>query len=148
MSGLIPEETIRVLRLFNDLSVDLYGITCTLYVPTNTTTVESMDAYTQDHYTFQVYPQVPVWIEWAAKDLKRLRKMGIFMEYEGEMAIIAWFKNTPEIILNSYIKLETKYIPDTYTDIDEFEIVEVIMKSTYDNEIYRCFRIAPRRVKS
>jgi len=143
MSGLLPKDTIDTFRKFNDLAINLYGITCTLYIPTNLTTLEPDDAYTApDDMTFKRYNQVPVWIEWAVKDVKKLRKLGIFSE--DELPIIAWFKNEPAITLQSYITVETRYIPDNF-DTDNFEIVEVLMRNTYDSEIYRCFRLAPLR---
>jgi len=145
LSGILPKETVNVLRTFNDLAVDLYGITCSLFVPTNLTALEPNDAYTAPaDITFKQHNQVPVWIEWSVKDLNKLRKLGIFSE--DQVPILAWFKRFPTVTLNSYIQIETRYIPDHY-DTDRFEIVEVIMRNIYDSEIYRCFRIAPLRRK-
>jgi len=145
MSNLIPRDTVDVIRTFNDLAIDLYGTTCTLFVPTNTTVLEPDDIYTApSSVVYKRYIQVPVWIEWFVKDLRRLRKLGIFSE--EVLPMVAWFKNTPEVIIQSYIKVETRYIPNNF-DTDEFEIVEVLMRNMYDSEIYRCFRMAPRRAK-
>jgi len=143
MSGLIPKATINVFRTFNDLGVKLYGIPCILYVPTNLTALEPNDMYTAPStITYKMYDQIPVWVEWFVKDLHRLRKLGIFIE--GETPILARFPNVPEVILGSYIKVETQYIPDDF-DIDEFEVVDVLMSNTYTDEIYRWFKLAPRR---
>ena len=145
MSNLIPQTTINTIRTFNDLAVKLLGISCTLFVPTNLTVLETNDMYIAPaDIVYKSYPQQPIWIEWAIKDLYRLRKLGIFSEQEAP--IIAWFKNEPEVILGSYVKIETRYIPDSY-DTDEFEVVNVIMKNQYNSEIYRCFKMAPRRAK-
>lgn len=147
MSMLIPSSVLSVVRTFNDIGVDLYGITCTLYVPTNLTLLEPKDAYRApvDH-AYRRYDQVPVWIEWFLKDPHRLRKLGLFLEDDEVPPTIARFKNIPEVIMHSFIKVESKYIPDQY-DTDEFEIIDVIMKNFYDQEVFRAFKIAPRRNK-
>ena len=147
MSMQIPPSVLQVVRTFNDIGVDLYGIVCTLYVPTNLTAIEPKDAYRApaDH-TYRRYDQVPVWIEWFAKDLHRLRKLGIHIE-DGETYIKARFKNNPEVIMHSYIKVDSKYIPDIY-DTDEFELSDVIMNNFYDQEVFRWFKLVPRRNKS
>lgn len=145
MSGLIPDKTVDVLKTFNDLSVDLYGILCTLYIPNNLTSLDGNDMYTTPaEVTYRTYQNQSVWIEWHAKDLERLRKMGIFSEKDAP--IVGYFKNFPEVTLRSYIKVPIRYIPGQY-DTDEFEIVNVIMKSMYNAEVIRAFKLAPRRVK-
>jgi len=146
MSGIIPQRLIDVVKTFNDFGVQIYGIDCTLYVPTNLTALEPNDIYTSPaDVVFKTHYNVPVWIEWFVKDLHRLRKLGVFAE--NEAPIVARFKNVPEVTINSYIKLKSQYIPGTF-DTDEFEVVDVLMKNMYDNEIYRYFKLAPRRRKS
>lgn len=145
MSSMIPQGVLNVVRTFNDIGVELYGVTCTLFVPSNLTPLEPEDAYRAPAaYTFRQYNQVPVWIEWFVKDLHRLRKLGIFAE--KETPTLARFKNVPEVLMHSYIKLESRYIPDNF-DVDEFEIVDVMMKNFYDEEVYKTFKLAPRRNK-
>ena len=143
MSGIIPNATANAFRDFNDLAVNLFGIACDLYIPVNTTVLEINDAYTNPaDRMFKKYSQEKVWINWAVKDLHRLRKLGVFAE--NEAPIIGFFKNFPEVLINSYIKVEIRYIPDRF-DTDEFEVVDVLMKSTYDSEIIRPYKLAPRR---
>jgi hypothetical protein len=145
MSGIIPRETVDIMRSFNDLGVRLYGIRCTLFVPTNLTALEPNDAYTcPEDITYKRHNDVAVWIEWHAKNIVKLRKLGFFAE--GEAPIVARFQNLPEVTINSYIKVETAYIPDSL-DTDEFELVDVIMTNTYDSEIFRYYKLAPRRAK-
>jgi len=53
MSRMIPTETIAALRKFNNVSVDLYGIACDLYIILNsdvedTDEIESQDIYGND----------------------------------------------------------------------------------------------------
>jgi len=144
MSGIIPNETVNSFRGFNDLAVDIYGIDCDLYVALNVTSLEPSDAYMNpSDVVFKNYPQQKVWIKWAVKDVHQLRKLGVFAE--GETPIIAFFKNFPEIVLHSYIKVELQYIPGGF-DTDEFEVVDILMKGTYGSEILRPFKLAPRRV--
>lgn len=146
MSGIIPQRLINVVRTFNDFSVDTYGITCTLFIPTNITPLESKDVYMSpiDDITYTTYYDVKIWIEWFVPNLHRLRKLGVFSE--NESPIVARFMNTPEVTLHSYVKIESLYIPEQF-DTDEFEIVDVMMKNMYDNEIFRYFKLAPRRAK-
>jgi hypothetical protein len=145
MSGIIPQRVIDVVRTFNDFGVEVYGIDCTLYIPTNLTTLEPNDIYTSPtEVTYKTYHDVKVWIEWFVKDLHRLRKLGIFAE--NETPIIARFTNEPEVTIQSYIQIPNRYIPKN-VDTDEFEVVDILMKNTYNNEVYRYFKLAPRRRK-
>ena len=145
MSNQIPVDTVNVLRQFNDLAIDQYGIDVNLYIPNNMTTVESNDAYLcPNDITYTEYLCQRVWIEWFAKDMVKLRKLGLFTE--GEAPIMAWFKNCPEVVLGSYFVIDERYIPDRY-DTDRFEVVDVILRNTYSGEIYKTFKMAPRRQK-
>ena len=150
MSGLIPDRVINTVKTFNDLGVSLYGIECTLFVPTNLTELEPEDIYTSpDDITYKQYgcDDVKIWIEWFVSNVHRLRKLGIFAE--GETPIIARFENYPEVIVGSYVKIKTEYIPDCYNlDTDGFEVVDVLMKNTYNQEVYRYYKMAPRRKKN
>jgi len=144
--GIIPYETIDVIKKFNDLAVDIYGIDCTLYIPNNLTALEPNDAYTDPAtITYRTYSDQKVWVEWFAKDIVRLRKLGIFAE--GELPIIAYFKNYPEVTIKSYIKVPMRYIPGTFNDNDCFEVVDEIMIGTYNTETIRKFKLAPQRRK-
>lgn len=146
MSGLIPKETVNVFRSFNDLTVGLIGVDCDLYIPLNLTSLEHGDAYTSpDDLVFKKYPEQKVWIKWAVKDLRQLRKFGIFAE--GETPIIGFFANDPDVTIQSYIKVEIEYIPNQFST-DEFEVVDALMKGTYGSEVLRPFKLAPRRKRN
>ena len=146
MSGIIPPRLVQVVRTFNDFGVDIYGIECTLYVPTNLTALEPNDIYTAPaDILYKQYEFQKVWITWFVPDLHRLRKLGVFAE--NETPILARFKNFPDVTIQSYIKVESQYIPDSF-DTDEFEVVDVMMKNMYDHEIYRTYKLAPRRKKN
>jgi hypothetical protein len=143
--GVIPDSTIKVLRKYNDLTIQNYGIDCTLYVPTNLTSLEGNDLYTVNtDISYKQYSNQKVWIDWSTKQFDRLRKLGIFNE--GDLPIIAFFKNFPEVLIHSYIVVPIKYIPEIY-DTDSFEIVNVIALNTYNNEVVRSFKLAPKRDK-
>jgi len=145
MSNQIPMGTVDVLRQFNDIAIDQYGIDVNLYIPNNMTAVESNDAYLcPNDITYTEYLCQKVWIEWFAKDMVKLRKLGLFTE--GEAPILAWFKNCPEVVLGSYFVINERYIPYRY-DTDRFEVVDVILKNAYSGEIYKTFKMAPRRQK-
>jgi len=143
---MISQRVIDVVQTFNDLGVGLYGIDCTLFIPTNLTPLEPNDVYTAPaDVVYNKYDNKRIWIEWFVPKLHRLRKLGVFAE--DETPIIARMSTYPEITLQSYVKIQSKYIPEKY-DTDEFEIVDVLMSNMYDNEVYRYYKLAPRRAKS
>jgi len=145
MSMAIPAGVLNVVKTFNDLGVKVFGVPCTLFVPNNLTAVEPKDAYTAPlDITYRQYDNILVWLTWFEKDVHRLRKLGVFAE--GETPSFARFANTPEVRIHSFIKLESKYIPESL-DTDEFELVDVLMPNTYAEEIFRYYKIAPFRRK-
>jgi hypothetical protein len=145
MSNILPQETIDVLRSFNDMIIEQVGIPCTLYVPNNLTALESQDLYTKpDDITFDKYEEQTVWVEWFAKDIVKLRKEGLFTE--DELPITGLFANDPEVTIQSYIEVPIQYILGDYKT-DKFEVVSEILSGTYAHEIYRRFKLAPLRKK-
>ena len=144
MSKMIPQETIDVLRNNNDISVDIYGIECTLNIPANKTAVEGKDAFTtEDDYAYTTYTEHMVVIEWSP-NTKRLRKLGIFTE--EDIPLICWFQNDPEVIVGSYFTIATQYIPDQM-DTDTFEIVDVMIRGMHDKVALRGYVAAPWRAR-
>lgn len=140
---LIPNSTIDALRRAQDLSVENYGIPCTLYIPNNLTTLEPNDVYTNpDDITYDEYTDQKVWIEWYAKDLYKLRKMGVFAEHE--LPVLAYFKNSPIITIKSYITVPMRYVPDSY-GVENWEVVEAVMQGTYSSQTLTRFKMAPLR---
>lgn len=143
---ILPDRTIDMLRKQADLSVNTFGIPCDLYIPNNLDDVEGEDMYaTPGDLTYTVYYDQKVWVEWSAKDIVRLRKLGLFTEKEAP--ITAYFVNVPIITINSYIKIVIRYIPSEYKT-DEFEIVDTLAVGTYNAEVLRRFKLAPRRVNN
>jgi len=144
MAKLVPQATVDALRSFNNISVDNYGITCQLFIPNNTTQNEPTDVYKVPSDTNFFVTKTKVYVEWTP-NMYRLRKLGVFAE--GEIPIICWFKNEPEIALGSYIKLDTQYVPAQY-DRDEFEITDIIIRGIYDAIVLKAYKLVPRRVKT
>jgi len=154
MSNMIPDETVTALRNFNDISVENYGISCTLYIPTNSDTVDANDIYVKpSDYAYTTYSDQKVVIYWSPNQ-KQLRKLGIFTE--DELPIVAFFKNTYkdvagndinlDVIKASYIVINMEFIPEQY-DTEEFEVVDVVIAHAHDATAVRAYKLAPRRVK-
>ena len=142
MSKMIPQETVNALRGFGNISVDIYGIDCTLYVANNWDSVECNDAYFQPSMLTFTEHETLVFIEWSP-DSKRLRKLGLYTEQD--IPLIAWFKNEFDISIGSYFKVNLQYIPIQYKT-DEFEITDVLIKHMHDAEIINAYKAVPRRI--
>jgi len=144
MGRLIPQESIEAFRQFNNLSVENFGIDCQLFVVNDTTRMEPNDVYSKVTDATYCASQTQVFIDWRP-DHKMLRKFGLFTE--GELPIICWFKNNPDVVLGSYIKIDMQYVPKNF-DRDEFEIVDVLIRGIYDAIVLNAYKLAPRRVKT
>lgn len=143
MSKILPQRVVETLKMFNDISVDIYGIECFLFVPNNNTTNEPNDVYSVPSDFNYDAVKTQVFIDWKP-NMKMLRKFGLFAE--KEVPIICWFKNNPEIKLGSYIKINIEYIPDQF-DQDEFEIADILIANMHDAPVVRAYKIVPRRLK-
>ena len=144
MSDMIPQPTIDALRQYADLSVQIYGIDVTLFIPQNKDDVDENNIYTKpSDYIYASFP-ARIFIEWKP-NMNRLRKMGIFSE--ADLPIIGWMKFLPDVVLGSYIQVPVQYTIPNYYETNEFEIVDNLIKGTHDAVIVSCFKLAPRRVK-
>jgi len=154
MSKMIPRETIDVLRQFGDVTVNLYGITATIYVPTNYTTVEKYQVYAEPtDFTYDVYTG-NVWIEWSP-NAKRLRSLGIYTE--DELPILSRFsrfytnslgaKQEVNIVRNTYIEVPIEFVPDKYSHTDRFEVVDTLIGKVHDAVTNKLFQLAPKRTR-
>ncbi len=160
MSKMIPRETIDVFRHQVDVSLDNYGISCTLYIPTNTSydDAEKLDVFAKpSDYEFISY-SAKVFIEWQPS-VYRLKKLGMFVE--GNLPILAWFGNKAtalegsqigqevdiDIVKQSYFEINPEYIPSNFIGADQFEVINPIIKGIHDAVILQGFSIAPRRIK-
>ena len=156
MSDMLPQASVDVFRSFTNVSIDLYGMPCTLYIPTNLTSVLPNDAYTKpSDYTFDEY-DTKVWIEWTPNK-KQLAKLGIFVE-EGDQPMLAHFSNIfktsfqnfqdLDITIGSYFKIDMQYITQFKEYTNEFDVVDVKAVGMANKLITKVFKIAPRRVKT
>jgi len=155
MSRMIPQESVNVLREFVNISLDNYGIDCTLYIPSNASDVEKYDVFAKpSDYTYTQY-SAKVFIDWSP-NIWTLRKYGLFVE--DQTPILAYFGNeavdqneeetTVNIIIGSYIRIEPQFIPNNYKDVEEFEIINIGTPKIHDAVIVQVYSLAPRRVQS
>ena len=156
MSKMIPRRTIDALRIQNDVSVDVWGIPCTLFIPNDLNAQQSGDIYHKDsQYTYDEYTSV-VWVEWNPNQ-HRLRKFGLFSE--KLIPILARFKKTAvsvatglavdvDVIMGSYIVVSIEYVPGKYQDTSEFEVVDTLIGATHDAVVAKIYKLAPRRVNT
>jgi len=160
MSNMIPRRVIDTMRHQVDVSLNAYGIDCTLYIPTTESfnAAEKKDVFsTPDDYEYLSYA-AKVFIEWQPSTY-RLKKLGMFVE--GNLPILAWFGNKAialegseagaevdiDVVRHSYFRMTPEFIPGSYVGVEEFEIVNQIIKNMHDAVILQGFSIAPRRVQ-
>jgi len=160
MSKLIPRETIDVLRQHINIGMDMLGITCTLYIPTTSSlnTAEGLDIYGKNSdLTFLSY-STQCFIEWNPNKY-RLRKLGIYVE--DELPILVWVpllvtalegddigtEVEVDTVQKSYISIAPEFIPEDTTAVQEFEVVDVIVKGTHDAVVLKGFKCVPRRIQ-
>jgi hypothetical protein len=154
MSDMLPQNTVDALRISTDVSIDVYGMDCTLYVPNNLATVLQQDAYTKpSDYTYNTY-YTKVWIEWPAGK-RQLSKNGVFTE--DEIPMKAHFSNAIKdpfgtlndvtITIGSWFKLTAQYIAFNKNATSEFEIVDVLAEHMANKLVKRSFKVVARRVK-
>ena len=155
MSKMIPRRAIDTLRNFNDVSVDVWGIPCTLFIPSTIDAEQSLDIYHRDsQYTTYVEYTTLVWIEWSPS-ISRLRKFGVHAE--KDIPIVARFKgqavNTSgttvnvDVTIGSYVVVSLEYVPGKYQDTNEFEVMDTLVGAMHDAIVSKVFKLAPRRVK-
>jgi hypothetical protein len=146
MSNILPQRIVSALRKQVDVSLKNYGMPCDLYILTNFTTVLSRGAYAApSDKTFSNPYHVNVWVEWSP-NMVHLKNLGMYTE-DQPLPIIARFNNDLEIIVGSYIKLETQYIPDQYDGDEEFEIINIFIGPLQDMGVVKQYLLAPRRKK-
>lgn len=152
----IPQETVDVLRQHLDIVLLAIGIPCTLYVPTTDSYVEAekKDVFsTPSDYSYVQY-QANTWVEWSPSTY-RLKKLGLYTE--DSLPILVWFGNTAvnqdeqvvnvDLVQHSYFVLDAQYIPDNYTEAEEFEIVNIGVRGMHDAMVLKAYSAVPRRKK-
>jgi hypothetical protein len=152
VSRLIPQRVIDGLRQIIDVSTDLAGIDCTLYIPTNYNEVQKEDAYA--HTALYEYAKYTcrVIVTWKPSTY-RLKKLGVFVEDELPILVTLPQKATNkagalvnvDIIQHSYIAVSLEHVPDNKTMGNEFELVDQAIRGMHDAEITRIWKAVPRR---
>lgn len=144
--SLLPLQTINTIRNNINVSIDVAGFDCELFILNN------VRAQERDIYGETPKPQyngpftTRVWVEWRA-DQRRLRSLGITVE--GKTPLIAWVKNNkefPALTMGSYFKVPINYAPDAYK-CENFELVDRVVKQMYNAVVVECWQIAPLRAK-
>ncbi len=152
MSRMVPRRTIDALRKQVDMSIELWGIDCELYVPTNIEDVESLDIYVgpsdmeYDKYTTKVF------IQWSPSTY-RLKNLGVFVE--NELAIIVrlpsqcYDKDSTlvdvDIFKGSYLRIPLEYVPSNLQKYSEFELVDQVISKMHDAAVVKAWKAVPRR---
>ena len=159
MSRMIPQEVVNVMRNYVDVTLNNFGISCHLFVPTlaSYTEFEEKDAYATPEDLEYIHYQCVVFIEWGAS-VYRLKKLGLYTE--GMLPIVARFGNRAtavsgseagevvdvDICKNSYFTIEPEYIPNNYVGAESFELVDEAIRGMHDAVIVKAFSIVPRRI--
>lgn len=152
MSKMIPRNLIDALRQHHDISIDICGFECDLYIPTNMVDVEPLDAYVETEDYEYIHYMGMVFIEWKPS-VYRLKKLGIFVE--GESPLIVKVKRTAiddngetvdvDVIVGSYIKPPIEYIPDNKVKLATFDLTEMIIPKAHDAAIITSWKATARR---
>ena len=153
MSKIIPRETVDTLRHQVDVSLNVFGFPCDLFVPNNLDDIEVLDVYatpanvTWDHYS------VLTFVEWNP-NIHKLKALGIFVE--DEIPLIVYLPNlctndagdevTVDILKQSYIKVPLEFIPNNFQKYTEFELVDQIVHKLHDAVLVQRWKAVPRRV--
>lgn len=140
----LPKETLDTLRSYNDISVDIYGFDCDLFVPNNLNANENDDVYkvaTDNNYTGV---KTKVFVEWTP-NIHKLRKMGIYAD-EGSLPILGWFKELPEVKRGTFVRFREGLVPIHYGTAD-FEVVDIEIRAMYDSAVLQVYKLVPTRRK-
>jgi hypothetical protein len=142
-----------------NVALDIAGIDCTLYIPTNVShgVAEKLDVWdTPADLTYLSYTST-VFLNWSP-NTKLLKKLGLYVE--GTTPILARFPfvATPltgsdagvekevDIIVKSYFRIAPEFVPSDYTGIEDFEVVNIGTESIHDAVLTQIYSVAPRRV--
>jgi len=152
MSKMIPQRVITALREQVNISLDNYGITCDLYIPSNLDTTEVYDIYQKPaDYEFTHYTTT-VFINWNP-NIFRLKARGIYVD--GELPIIVYFPYEAtndsdeivdvDILRHSYFSIEPQFIPENFEGLEEFELVDILVDKFHDAVVVKKWKAVPRR---
>jgi hypothetical protein len=150
---MIPDSLVDVLRKQINISVEIYGQDCVLYVPDNYEVVRDDDVYAEPQdYAFTMY-DTQVMIQWSPSKNKLL-KLGMYSETDApviayfptEIKDFSGFSHFKDIPRQSYIKISMQYVPRRY-ETDEFEVVDIVTSNFQDSIVRKMYLLVPRRIK-
>ena len=160
MSKMIPRETIDAIRKQVNVSLDMYGIDCVLYIPTNASYAESekKDVFATPADLTYVSYDAKVFMDWSVSAY-RLKQLGIYTEHM--VPILAWFPNVAtaregseigaevslDVTRRSYFVVEPEFIPNNYVGSESFEVVNQVVKGMHDAILVQGWSAVPRRIK-
>lgn len=160
MSKMIPRRSIDAFRKQVNVSLDVYGIDCILYLPTNASYAESekKDIFAVPQDLDYVAHDCKVFIEWNVSTY-RLKQLGLY--FEDTLPIVAWFPNVAilregsnsgtevpiDVIRRSYFTVTPEFIPGNYVGSEAFEVVNPAVKGIHDAILVQGWSIVPRRIK-
>ena len=159
MSKMIPRETIDALRKQIDVSLDNYGIDCTLWIPNDTSlgVYEAKDAYGVDGDLDYTEYTTKVFINWKP-NIHKLKALGFHVE--DQRPIISWFghKAIPvsgsnagdeidvTIKIHSSFRINIEFVPNDINS-EHFECIDIIIPEMHDSLIRQTFLVVPKRIE-
>ncbi len=160
MSKMIPRSSIDAFRKQVNVTIDTFGVSCDLYIPTVSSynASETLDIFSTPHDLSYDHYISSVFVEWGVS-VNRLKKLGVFTE--GMLPIVAWFSNVAVMVddsnsgeevpidvhRRSYFVIEPEFIPDNYKGTEAFEVVNPVIKGMHDAVLVQGWSIVPRRIK-
>ncbi len=153
MSKMIPRRSIDAFRRQVDVTLDAYGFSCDLYIPTNLDDLVGLGMYVDPTDIEYTHYTAPVFIHWAVS-IYALKKLGVYVE--GEQAVLVNLPNNAvdddgaevavNVLAQSYIRVPLEFIPGSTIKNAEFELVCPIIKNIHDAALVRQWKAVPRRV--
>ena len=157
---MIPRSMIDGLRKITDVILGAIGMDCTLYIPTISSynTAEKLDVFaTPTDYSYSSY-SAKIFINWSPSTY-RLKKLGLFVE--DTLPILVWFGNKATALdgenegsmvsidpcRKSYFRINPEFVPESYEDVEEFELVNIAIKGFQDAVVRKIWSSVPRRVE-
>lgn len=144
-----PMAVIRTQRENIKRMIKVMGFEVTLYIPRADPSSHELGPYNEfadtdiDSNTEYTFRSASAFIEWSP-NTRRLKNLGYFTE--GDLPVIAWITTDKpeEIVRRSVIKVPINYLPGSDKD-DMFELVDQVVKNSYNATVVQCWHIVPKR---
>jgi hypothetical protein len=140
---MIPRSTIDALKRMHNVILGSVGINVTLYIPTNSTTLESLDPFKTIQDRVYTTVETTAFINWSP-DQVQLKKLNLYNE--DDIPILCHLPNdfNVQIETDSYLTVPVEQVPRNIT-VNEFEIVNKKIPNMHDTVIFPVFVLVPRR---